>query len=204
LSSPAGVVGIRAEDKAQHANCDLRSHVKVERLRASPLELWTVHSDQTGQNGQNGHVQEATVEATHMGFTQAKSGLSGLFDELEHGRGARVVERRKSPAVALVGRDELLELLREWAPFSTKMSRAEDGTVSVWLNELDIYGRGASIAEAVDDLLDEVEDYVEDWEATLHDAPNHKGRAWWVRRVQLAQDRNELRQMLFPAPAVPA
>ena len=84
------------------------------------------------------------------------------------------------------------------------MSRADDGTVSVWLNDPDIHGRGASTAEAVDDLLDEVEDDVEDREATLHDALNHTGRAWWVRRVQRAKDRNELRQMLFPAPAVPA
>ncbi|MEX2549233.1 MAG: hypothetical protein WD638_03320 [Nitriliruptoraceae bacterium] len=144
------------------------------------------------------------MEAAYVGFTQAKSGLSGLFDELERGHGARVVERRKSPAIALTGRNELLELLSEKAPFSTKMSRAEDGTVSVWLNELDIYGRGASIAEAVQDLLDEVDDYVEDWEAILHDAPNHQSRAWWVRRVQLARDPDELRQMLFPAPAVPA
>jgi hypothetical protein len=28
-----------------------------------------------------------TVEATYVGFTQAKSGLSGLFDELERGHG---------------------------------------------------------------------------------------------------------------------
>jgi hypothetical protein len=139
---------------------------------------------------------------TTLQFTQAKARLSDVYDEVEQRLGVRVIARQKSHPVAIVRRDELARLLEERFPFSTRMSRASDGTVSVWLNEFDIFGRGKEIADAVDDLLDEVEQYVDEWEETLHHAPNHARRAWWVRRVQLAEDRDDLRNIIFPIPEV--
>lgn len=129
-------------------------------------------------------------------FSQAKASLSDVFDDVERG-GARVVERRKSPRVAFLRADEIEELLSQHYAFSADVSRADDGTVTIWLNELAVYGRGATLAAAVDDLLDEVEDYVEEWEASLRHAPNHQQRRWWVHRLQLAGDRDELRRVIL-------
>jgi len=142
------------------------------------------------------------VEPTRLQFTQAKARLSDVYDAVELQRGARVIERHKSAPLALLRCDDLAELLAKDFAFTTQMSRASDATVSVWLHELDIYGRGPTIAAAVEDLLDEVDDYVEEWEQDLHRAPNHADRAWWIRRVQLAAGRDELREMIFPAPGV--
>ena len=57
--------------------------------------------------------------------------------------------------------------------------------------------QGHSLAEAVEDLLDEVEVYHGKWEQDLHRAPNHAERRWWVHRAQPAQDRHELREVVF-------
>lgn len=137
-----------------------------------------------------------------MQFTQAKAQLSSVFDRVEKS-GAMVVTREKSAPVAFVREDDLAELLARDFPFTTSMSRSKDGVVSIWLDEFAVYGRGEAIAEAVDDLLDEVEDYVDEWEQGLRDAPNHAERRWWVARVQLAADREALRDVLFPAPDAP-
>ena len=144
------------------------------------------------------------MEPSYLQFTQAKARLSSVFDLLEQGRGLRVICRHKSSPIALTDGEDLKELLADTHRFTTTMTRAKDGTVSIWLNELDIYGRGASIPEAVDDLMDEIGDYADEWESDLHAAPNHAERSWWVRRVQLAADRAELRQMVFPVPERPA
>lgn len=133
-------------------------------------------------------------------FTRAKAGFSTVYDEVER-VGAVVVERRKSQPLALVRRDELAALLAERCPFTTKTSRAADRTISIWLDQLDLYGRGASITEAVDDLLDEVEDYVEEWERSLRTAPNHEARRWYVHRLQLAGDREAIRDVIFALPS---
>lgn len=134
-----------------------------------------------------------------MGFSEAKARLSDVFDDVQRSR-PRVVARKRGAPVVLVRQDELTKLLAQHAPFTTRMSRAEDGTVSIWLEQFQVYGSGATIPEAVEDLLDEVEQYVEEWADTLQHSPNHAPRRWWVYRVELARDRDELRDALFPAP----
>lgn len=137
-----------------------------------------------------------------LAFHKAKAGLSGVYDSVEQA-GLRVVGRRKSAPIALVRRDELVDLYAREHPFTTRMTRSGD-RVSIWLDEFDIYGQGLSIPEAVEDLIDEVEEYVAHWEAELRHAPNHASRTGWVRRIQLAgDDRTEIRQAIFPLPAPP-
>lgn len=140
------------------------------------------------------------MEPLRLQFTQAKARLSEVFDDVLQHHAARVIERQKSAPVVLLERDALAGLLAEDFPFTTQMSRADDGTVSIWLDQFDIYGRGRDIPAALEDLLDEVEAYVEEWEEELHRAPNHADREWWVRRIQLAEGRDEVRSMLFPVP----
>ena len=136
-----------------------------------------------------------------LGFTDAKSRLSSVFDDVVQSHTVRVVERQKSAALVLLELDALAELLAKDFLFTTHMTRSETGEVSIWLDQFDVYGRGKDIAAALEDLLDEVEDYVEEWEEELHRAPNHADRQWWVRRIQMAADRDEVRSTLFPVPS---
>ena len=140
------------------------------------------------------------MEPTRLPFTQAKAQLSRVVDDVVRNHTVRVVERHKSTPVVLLELDALADLLAKDFPFSTRMTRSRDGVVSIWLDQFDVYGRGDDIPAALEDLLDEVEDYVEEWEEQLHRAPNHADRQWWVRRIQLADGRDEVRSMLFGVP----
>ncbi len=142
---------------------------------------------------------------TRLQFTQAKAELSGVFDDIVKKHTVRVVERRKSASLVFLELDALADLLAKEFPFTTRMTRSEAGVVSIWLDQFDVYGRGDDIPAALEDLLDEIGDYVEEWEEELHRAPNHADRQWWVRRIQMADGRDEVRSMLFPVPeGVPA
>lgn len=135
-----------------------------------------------------------------LAFHKAKAGFSSVYDTIEQA-GLRVIGRRKSAPIALVRRDELVDLYAREYPFTTQMSRS-GRQVSIWLHEFDIYGQGQSIPEAVEDLISEVEEYVVDWEAELRHAPNHAPRSGWVRRIQLAgSNRADIQQAIFPQPA---
>ncbi len=135
-----------------------------------------------------------------LAFHKAKAGFSNVYDTVEQA-GLRVVGRRKSEPIALVLRDELVDLYAREYPFTTHMTRS-DGQVSIWLDNFDIYGQGESIPEAVEDLIDEVEEYVAHWEEQLRHAPNHASRFGWVRRIQLAgNNRTDIQQAIFPPPA---
>jgi len=144
------------------------------------------HLDRTGSTTMPAPIQ----------FTWAKAHLSAVYDELDDGHGLRVLHRHKSRPLALVGGDDLAELLATTHPFTTRISRADDGHVAIWLEELAIYGRGGGIGEAIEDLLDEVEVYVSEWEESLRHTPDHAQRAWWVRRIELAADRAALRTLI--------
>jgi hypothetical protein len=129
-------------------------------------------------------------------FTWAKAHLSAVYDDVDDGHGLRVVRRHKSRPLALLGADDLAVLLATTHPFTTRISHDEDGHISIWLEELAIYGRGTGAEQALEDLLDEVEVYLSEWEHDLRHAPDHARRAWWVRRLQLAADRATWRTMI--------
>ena len=67
----------------------------------------------------------------------------------------------------------------------------------MWLPELAIFGQGQDLDAAVDDLIDDIDVCLADWEFRLRHAPDHAARAWCVRRLQLASDRKSVRHMLF-------
>ena len=145
-----------------------------------------------------------SLASTQVQFTWAKAHLSAVYDEVDDGHGVRVVRRHKSRPLALVGADDLAALLAVTHPFTSTLSRGDDGQVAVWLEEFAIYGRGDDVDAALDDLLDEVDTYLAEWEEHLRHAPDHAQRAWWVRRIQLAADRDARRALLAPREDAPA
>ena len=61
-----------------------------------------------------------------------------------------------------------------------------DQNVGAWLPELEVHALGATLDEALAELADVVVEYAEDWQSDLRLAPNHRARAGYVRRVQIA------------------
>lgn len=145
-----------------------------------------------------------SLASTQVQFTWAKAHLSAVYDEVDDGHGVRVMRRHKSRPLALVGADDLAALLAVTHPFTSTLSCGDDGQVAVWLDEFAIYGRGDDVDAALDDLLDEVDTYLAEWEEHLRHAPDHAQRAWWVRRLQLAADRDARRALLTPSKDAPA
>ena len=85
------------------------------------------------------------------------------------------IERSGNELAFLIGVAELEELLSDLA-FGPEVF-FEPEAVSIWLPELALYGRGQSFEEAMEDLVDEVRDYVDEY---LSEAPLYRrapGRA---------------------------
>jgi Antitoxin of toxin-antitoxin, RelE / RelB, TA system len=128
--------------------------------------------------------------------SEARSRWADILDAAASGDWQRIDPQRREPVLVARVRDLAL-LLEKAAPFSPEVLYEEDGSVTIWLNELDVYGMGGSLAEAADDLIDSVREYVEDWEEDLGQAPNHRDRVWHVRRLQLAADQEQLCRVVF-------
>jgi predicted RNase H-like HicB family nuclease len=75
----------------------------------------------------------------------------------------------------------------------------EAGGWSAFIPGLPIAADGATSEEAIDELVDAIREYAEDWHDRLRHAPNHRESWRMVQLVDLSED-DELRAWLRAAP----
>ena len=133
-------------------------------------------------------------------YSQARADLADIYDEALGHLPTRITRRRAEPAV-LMSLEDFGRLVERFA--FTPEVRFEASSVSIWLPELAIWGRGAAFADAQEDLMDEVDQLlalvVDD--ARLRSAPNMLQRLPWLYRLMLAEDGDQRRAILFSTPA---
>jgi len=114
------------------------------------------------------------------------------------------IERGGDERGLLIGLDEVGLLLDRY-PFTTE-AFFEEGAVSLWSPELELYGRGPSFAAAQADLVDEVRVYVKEYlgEARLYlRSPNRASHFPWILRAYVADAIGQLERVLIEAPEEP-
>ena len=106
-----------------------------------------------------------------------------------------------SPAVVRAEREPALPGGRRSA-FAPAPGLLEASSVSIWLPELAIWGRGVTFAAARAELLDEIDQLLAlvDTDSRLRSAPNVVERLPWIYRLMLAENDDEREAMLFAAP----
>jgi hypothetical protein len=131
-------------------------------------------------------------------YSEARNAFADIFDAAISHAPTRIARRRSGEAV-LIGHDDLLALTEPFA-FHPAVYFEPHG-VSVWLPELELWGRGSDFEAAREDLIDEVRQYLEEYLADerLRTAPNHRPRAPWLVRAMLLDD-EQLGQALFAEP----
>jgi hypothetical protein len=135
-----------------------------------------------------------------MTASRARSEFPALQDAAALHVPTRITRRRGASAVLLSDQD-LRAILASYT-FTTEVFR-EAGGVSVWLNELSIWGKGATFAEARDNLLDEIDALFAhlDADARYRSSPDVERQLPWIYRLRLARTDQERLNMVFGAPA---
>lgn len=140
-----------------------------------------------------------------LSYSDARADLANLHEHALRHLPTRITRRRADPAVLLSEADFRALLSR----FSFRPEVFFEGsTVSIWLPELAIWGRGTSFVEARDDLLGEIEQLLgilaSEERARL--APNMVERLPWIYRLMGAESDEQLSEILFaePSPEAPA
>ncbi len=140
-----------------------------------------------------------------LSYSNARAELANLHEHALRHLPTRITRRRANPAI-LVSEEDFRVLLSRFS-FNPEVF-FEASTVSIWLPELALWGRGASFAEARADLLDEIEQLLrvleENERARL--APNMVERLPWIFRLMDAGSDDQIEAGLFaePSPAAPA
>lgn len=135
---------------------------------------------------------------TEASFSEARSQLSRLFDEvIEDLR--PVLIRRKGREEALLLRRDDLEALLESFTLTAQVLREEDGSITVAVDELEWAVNAPTRETAVQQVLDDLRHYAGDYLArapVFLRAPNRRTHFPYVLRILLASTDEQIRRML--------
>lgn len=124
--------------------------------------------------------------------TEARIHFASLLDAARDGRPATV--QRESTRAAVVDANLLREILAALPRWRAQVV-AEAGGFSVFLPGVPVAGDGGTFDEAVDDMIDALREYADDWADRLSTAPNHRSNWGLVQLIELSDDA-ELRAWL--------
>jgi hypothetical protein len=132
-------------------------------------------------------------------FTSARANLRGVLDAAHEGLITTVVRENERFVVVAADslRRELSRLLRSRAAVV-----AEGGGWSAILPGVPVHGDAGTFDGAIDDLIDALREYAEDWNTRLHRAPNHQQQRSLVQLVELSDD-EQLRDWLLSRDTTP-
>lgn len=130
----------------------------------------------------------------YEGVKQARDCFSGILDAAEQGRMSLVSRRGQTAAVVDAGRLRYM-LSQIIVPRGAQVIE-EGGCWTAFLPGLPLAAEEATFDEAIDELIEAMREYAEDWQQRLSSAPNHRENWGLVKFVELADDQ-QLREWLL-------
>jgi predicted RNase H-like HicB family nuclease len=115
----------------------------------------------------------------------AREHFEDILDAADDGRPAIVV--RGDRRVVAVDADRLVQLLTTVRPAEAQAVAENDGW-SLFIPGLPVAADGATLDEAVEEMIDALRDYADAWIDRLRLAPNHADNWGLVQIVALASD----------------
>jgi len=133
------------------------------------------------------------MSAVHYNsYTEARTHLKDLLDAAGQGQVATV--RRDAEYAAVVDAERLRYALSKLCQ-SHAETISEGGGWSIFLPGLPIAADGATFDEAIDEMIDALREYADDWQDHLRHAPNHRENWGLVQMITLSGD-EQLRDWL--------
>lgn len=123
------------------------------------------------------------MQSPPLTYTETRDNLRGVLDSALEGAPVAVA-RHSGPAVAVVAVSQFLNAVRPGLPRPVAVHEA-DGW-SILLPGTPVAADGADPDAALDEFIDALREYAEDWVERLHSAPNHQGNWGLVQFVSLA------------------
>jgi len=133
------------------------------------------------------------MSAVHYdSYSDARAHLKDLLDAAERGRVATV--RRDATSAAVLDAARLRHFLAAVVPSRAQVV-SEAGGWSVFIPGLPVAADGATFDAAIDEMVQALREYADDWQDRLLDAPNHRDNWGLVQLISLSDD-DQLRDWL--------
>lgn len=131
-------------------------------------------------------------------FTEARNDFSNLYNKVYNELNPVIVRRKKTEQVILLPID-LQKLLLEEFKLKPKKLSEDDGSITLALDEMEIYANADTMENAVAELIQDIKYYAQDYINRPHlflNAPNRRSHFPYILRVLLCDNDDEIRALL--------
>lgn len=135
---------------------------------------------------------------TERNLTDARKSFSTLYDEVFNTFKPTIVTRKKTEEVLLL-RVDLQKMLLSHFSLKPEVIAEDDKSITLTVNELEIYANANTMEEAVQELISDLKQYAQDYiqrsQLFLH-SPNRRAHFPYVLRIMLCDNDDEIRDLL--------
>ncbi|KKM10609.1 exoribonuclease R [Clostridiales bacterium PH28_bin88] len=131
-------------------------------------------------------------------FTEARKEFSALYNEVFNSYRPMIIKRKQTEEVVVL-RTDLQKMLLSGFSLKPEVLHEADGSITLALDQLDIFVNAASLEEAIKELIEDVKTYAQDYmqrSQLFINAPNRRPHFPYVLRVLLCENDEEIRGLL--------
>jgi antitoxin YefM len=135
---------------------------------------------------------------SELKFTDARKELTDLYNEVFNNYRPVIIRRRQAEEVLVLRLDLQKALLSSYA-LKPEVIREEDGSVTLALDQLELYVNGDSTDQAAQDLVNDLKFYAQDYmerSQLFLNAPNRRPHFPYILRVLMCESDEEIRGLL--------
>lgn len=135
---------------------------------------------------------------TEFKFTDARKDFSSLYSQVYNTFKPALIIRNQREEV-LILRTDLQKLLLSKFSLKPEVLPEENGSVTLALNELEIYSNAETLEDAINELIDELKFYAQDYierSQLFLNAPDRRRHFPYILRILLAENDEEIRNLL--------
>jgi PHD/YefM family antitoxin component YafN of YafNO toxin-antitoxin module len=135
---------------------------------------------------------------SELQFTEARNQFSNLYDSVFNSFNPAIVKRKQTEQVAML-RVDLLKMVLEDYKLNPEIIKEVDGSITLALDSLEIYANNSTLDLAVNDLVEDLKIYAQDYldrSLLFFHAPNRKPHFPYVLRILLCNNDEEIRTIL--------
>lgn len=131
-------------------------------------------------------------------FSEARRQFSALYDSIYNSLRPAVIRRGREEEILLLRKDIFTSMLEKF-PLRAEVLEEDDGSVTLALDQLDIAVNAPSLEQAMDELVQELKIYAQDYldRAQLFlNAPNRRHHLPYVLRIALCGSDEEIKALV--------
>lgn len=135
---------------------------------------------------------------TELKFTDARKDFSSLYNEVYNAFKPAVIKRNQKEELMIL-RTDLQKLLLTNFSLKPEILHEEDDSITLALDQLEVYANGETLEHAVKNLIEDLKVYASDYlerSQLFLNAPNRRPHFPYILRILLAENDQELQEML--------